>query len=147
MPRSPMMLPAGVTIADKLTLGNIARIFPPEQVKEALRQTGTHTKRVRELPNELIVYFGMLLGLYRNVSHSEVLRCAGESLHWLYGDTEFKITGKSGLSQARTRVGFAPFELLFRSSAKPLASNKTRGAYYRNWRLTAMDGSTFDVED
>jgi Insertion element 4 transposase N-terminal/Transposase DDE domain len=147
MPRKPSTIPAGVRIADKLTVGEIVRVFPRDKVEQVLIETGRETKRIRELPNDVVIYFAVMQGLYRNVSSSEVLRIMAESLHWLFGDTEFSITGKSGISQARSRVGFEPHEILFRECAKPLADHSTIGAYYRQWRLTALDGSLFNVED
>jgi len=147
MPRKPSTIPAGVRIADKLTVGEIVRVFPRDKVEQILLETGRETKRIRELPNDVVIYFAVMQGLYRNVSSTEVLRIMAESLHWLFGDTEFTITGKSGISQARSRVGFEPHEILFRECAKPLADQSTIGAYYRQWRLTALDGSLFNVED
>jgi hypothetical protein len=147
MPRKRSTPAAGARIADKLTVGEIVSIYPRDKVEQALLEAGRETKRIRELPNELVVYFAIMQGLYRNVSSTEVLRVMAESLHWLFGDSEFKITGKSGISQARSRVSFEPFEFLFRECARPLADRSTIGAYYKHWRLTALDGSLFNVED
>ena len=36
---------------------------------------------------------------------------------------------------------------LFANVCHPVATAKTRGAFYRNWRLTAIDGTTFDLPD
>ena len=58
-----------------------------------------------------------------------------------------KITGKSGISQARTRIGAEPLRHLYDQHVHPIASRKTKGAWYDGKRLVSIDGSTFDVPD
>lgn len=147
MPRTAKLLPAGLTIAEKLTIGNVAKLFPKKAVLQALAECHCPTKRERELPNDLIIYLAVGLGIYRDVSNAEVLRKISDSLQWLYGDREFKITGKSGISQARSRVGFRPLQLLYKECAIPLANKETIGAFYNGLRLVILDGTTFSVED
>jgi hypothetical protein len=57
------------------------------------------------------------------------------------------VAGKSGISQARTRLGWEPLRQLHDELVKPIAVRRTRGAWYRDWRLVSVDGSTFDVAD
>lgn len=81
-------------------------------------------------------------------SYREVLRCLLEGLQWMSGpEIPLKVTGKSGISQARTRLGSAPLQQLHDQVVGPIAQPETRGAWYRAWRLVALDGSTFDVAD
>ncbi len=58
-----------------------------------------------------------------------------------------RVAGKSGISQARTRLGWEPLRQLHDELVKPVAVRSTRGAWYRDWRLVSLDGSTFDVAD
>ncbi len=60
---------------------------------------------------------------------------------------KIKVTGKSGISQARTRLGADPLERLHDDVVKPIAVESTKGAWYRGWRLVSLDGSTLDVAD
>ena len=53
----------------------------------------------------------------------------------------------SAISRARTRLGFEPLEQLHDELLRPLAKRKTKGAFYRRWRLVSLDGSTLDVAD
>jgi Transposase DDE domain len=55
--------------------------------------------------------------------------------------------GKSGISQARSRVGVEPVKALYESVVAPMAERRTKGAWYRDWRLVSLDGSTLDVAD
>jgi hypothetical protein len=82
------------------------------------------------------------------VSYREVLRCLLEGLQWLQKPGErIRVAGKSGISQARTRLGYEPVKALHDDVVKPIATKKTKGAWYRRWRLASLDGSTMDVAD
>jgi hypothetical protein len=47
----------------------------------------------------------------------------------------------------QARLGPAPLRALFVEVARPLATPATKGAWYRGWRLLALDGTTLDVPD
>ena len=82
------------------------------------------------------------------VSQREVSRCLLEGVRWLFGPKiPIKVTGKSGISQARTRLGWEPVRQLHDEIVAPIAVKKTRGAWYKNWKLVSLDGSTLDVAD
>ncbi len=147
MPRNPNVLAAGVRLSDKLTFAQLHRYFPVDTIRESLIKTDKATKRNRELPNEFMAYYPMMLCLYREVSQQEVLRVMADGLQWLCGLTEFKITGKSGISQARSRVGSKPLIHVFEQCARPLAKSGSIGCEYRGLRLVAIDGSELDVDD
>jgi hypothetical protein len=57
------------------------------------------------------------------------------------------VAGHSGISQARTRLGWEPARQLHDEVVRPIAVESTRGAWYRRWRLVSLDGSTLDVAD
>src|SRR3712207_3594640 len=77
----------------------------------------------------------------------EVLRCLLEGLRWLWGAEAVRVAGKSGISQARTRLGAAPLRRLYEQVVRPVATSTTRGAWYHQWRLVSLDGSCLDVAD
>ena len=58
-----------------------------------------------------------------------------------------KVAGKSGISQARTRLGWEPVRQLHDEVVRPIAHPSSKGAWHRGWRLVSLDGSTFDVAD
>jgi len=76
-----------------------------------------------------------------------VLRCLLEGLRWLWGAEAVKVAGKSGISQARSRLGEAPLRRLYDEVVRPVATRATKGAWYRGWRLVSLDGSCLDVAD
>jgi hypothetical protein len=143
----PAGLPAGVRLSDQISLGVIARAFPPERVREVLAETGRASERERDLPAQVMVYYAIALALYMGSSTREVLRCLLEGLRWLWGTDAVKVAGKSGISQARTRLGEAPLRRLYEEVVQPIATPATKGAWYRGWRLVSLDGSCLDVAD
>jgi hypothetical protein len=81
-------------------------------------------------------------------SYREVLRCLLEGIQWLRDPTvNLKVAGKSGISQARTRLGWEPLRQLHDEIVQPIAVKGTKGAWYRRWRVVSLDGSTLDVAD
>ena len=143
----PAGLPAGVRISDHISLGVIARAFPPERVQQILAETGKASERERDLPAQVMVYYAIALALYMGSSTREVLRCLLEGLRWLWGAEAVKVAGKSGISQARSRLGEAPLRRLYERVVQPIATRSTKGAWYRQWRLVSLDGSCLDVGD
>lgn len=148
MARTVAELPTGPRLADYISLGVLAKTFPRARVDHVLATTDKSSVRERDLPAHVVVYYVIALGIYMQASCREVLRCVLEGLQWLAGrGVPLKITGKSGISQARTRLGSVPLQQLHDELVGPIARTETRGAWYRAWRLVALDGSTFDVAD
>ncbi len=147
MAGTPAGLPAGVRLSDHISLGVIARAFPPDRVRQILAKTGKASERERDLPAQVMVYYAIALALYMGSSTREVLRCLLEGLRWLWGAEAVKVAGKSGISQARTRLGEAPLRQLYEQVVRPIATRASKGAWYRRWRLVSLDGSCLDVAD
>jgi hypothetical protein len=148
MARTAAELPAGTRITDHISLGVVAKTFPAARVREVLEATGKAGKRQRDLPSHVVVYYVIALALYMNSSCREVLRCLLEGLQWLRKPSSpLKVTGKSGISQARTRIGWEPLQRLHDAVVGPIAVMETKGAWYRGRRLVSLDGSTLDIAD
>jgi len=148
MARTIAELPRGSRITDYISLGLIAKVFPRENLESVLAATGKESLRKRELPAHVVVYYVIALALYMNSSYREVLRCLLEGVQWLQlHPGGIKVTGKSGISQARSRLGAEPMRLLHDQMVRPIATAQTRGAYYRQWQIVSIDGATLDVAD
>ena len=148
MARTVAELPPGTRITDYISLGVITKTFPVSSIGSVLSMTGTASVRQRDLPAQVVVYYVIALALYMQSSYREVLRCLLEGVQWLRDPSiGVRVAGKSGISQARTRLGWEPLRQLHDELVKPVAVRSTRGAWYRNWRLVSLDGSTFDVAD
>lgn len=148
MARTASTLPAGSRITDFVTVGVIARTFPIAKVRQVLAETGKTSVRERDLPAHVVVYYVITLALFMNASCREVLRCLLEGVRWLNGAAApLKITTKGGISQARSRLGFEVMRRLHDDLVRPIATEGTKGAWFKTWRLVSLDGSTFDVAD
>ena len=148
MARTLAELPKGARITDYMSLGVLTKAFPRARIDAVLAATKTASRRQRELPAHVVVYYVIALTLYMQVSYREVLRCLLEGLEWMAGPARaLKVTGRSGISQARTRLGWRPLQQLYDELVGPIAGPATQGAWYRGWRLMSLDGSTLDVPD
>ena len=148
MARTVAELPPGARITDYISLGVITKTFPFSVIGPVLLKTGTASVRQRDLPAQVVVYYVIALALYMQSSYREVLRCLLEAVQWLRDPSVgVRVAGKSGISQARTRLGWEPLRQLHDELVKPVAVRSTRGAWYRSWRLVSLDGSTLEVAD
>src|SRR5580692_4409561 len=148
MARTLAELPAGSRITDYISLGVIAKFFPTEKIHEVLEQTKRTSVRERDLPAHVVVYYVIALALYMRSSYREVLGCLLEGVQWLLDPSiSVKVAGKSGISQARSRLGAEPMRRLHEQIVRPIATRATRGAWFKHWHLVSLDGSTLDVAD
>ena len=148
MARTVAELPPGARITDYISLGVITKTFPLSAIGPVLSKTGKASIRQRDLPAQVVVYYVIALALYMQSSYREVLRCLLEGVQWLRDPSAgMRVAGKSGISQARTRLGWEALRQLHDDLVKPVAVRSTRGAWFRSWRLVSLDGSTFDVAD
>jgi len=148
MARTVAALPAGSRITDYVSLGVITKTFPLSAIHSALARTEKSSIRQRDLPAHVVVYYVIAMALYMTSSYREVLRCLLEGIQWLRDPSaNLSVAGKSGISQARTRLSWEPLQQLHDELIQPIAVRTTRGAWYRKWRLVSLDGSTFDVAD
>src|SRR6185312_3449466 len=134
-------LPAGIRLSDHISLGVIARTFPIEEVRRVLAETDKASERERDLPAHVMIYYAIALSLYMSASTREVLRCLLEGLRWLWGAEAVRVAGKSGISQARRRLGEVPLRRLYEGLVQPIATPASKGAWVRDWRLVGLDGS------
>ncbi len=148
MARMVGRLPIGSRVTDYISLGVISKTFPKAGIQAVLAATDKASKRQRDLPAQVVVYYVVALALYMQCSYREVLRCLLEGLQWLVDPSaELKVAGKSGISQARTRLGWEPLCRLHDAVVKPIAVKTSKGAWYRGRRLVSLDGSTLEVAD
>src|ERR1700676_5087390 len=148
MARTVASLPEGSRITDYISLGVIAKTFPVSKIHAILAATGKTSVRERDLPAHVVVYYVIALALYMHSSYREVLRCLLEGVQWLLDPSAtVKVAGKSGISQARTRLGWGPVRRTHDELVKPIAARTTRGAWYRQCGLCSLDGRRLNVSD
>lgn len=120
------------------------QVFPEEEVRRILQETGRASRRERKLPAYLVVYYTIALGLLVGVGARDVLR------RLLQRPRErFRLTlaTEAAISKARQRLGVEPLIRLFEECVRPIATKIVKGAWFRGRLIVALDGSTLKVLD
>lgn len=120
--------------------------FPSEEVRRVLEATGRQSQRQRKLPAGTLVYLIIALGLMVSTGAKEVLRRLLDRIRereivWAEPASE------AAICKARKRLGFEPLKKLFEQMARPIATRRTRGAWFHGRRLVTLDGSSLQVQD
>ncbi|MCW5824196.1 MAG: transposase domain-containing protein [Cyanobacteria bacterium TGS_CYA1] len=99
---------------DMYSVGLFMRMFPNKTVKAALKESEAESIRERCFPNHIVVYYVLALSMFMKASYREVMRNLLEGAQSLRGKLRLiKAPNKSGISKARRRVGYKPFEILY----------------------------------
>ncbi|MGF1432549.1 IS4 family transposase [Kitasatospora sp. LaBMicrA B282] len=149
MPRpGQVKSPASDRLSDRIALGVLTRAFPPELVDEVVAECGRGEQRHRLLPARVVVYFVLAMCLFFGQGYEEVARLLVQGLEregrW---SGTWRVPTTAAIGRARLRLGPEPLRELIRRVCQPVALPETQGAWYRRWRLVAVDGTVFDVPD
>jgi hypothetical protein len=148
VPRAGQVKSSGERLSDRIAIGVLTTAFPPSLVDGVLARTGRVEQRSRLLPARVVVYFVLAMCLFSGQGYEEVARLLTVGLHerrrWRGGWT---VPSTAAIWKARARLGVEPVRELFGVVCRPVATRDTRGAFYRDWQLTAIDGTTFDLPD
>lgn len=135
-------------MSDRIALGVLTRAFPPELIDEVVAECGRAEQRRRLLPARVVVYFVLAMCLFSGQGYEEVARLLTCGLHeerrW---EGTWRVPSTAAIGRARLRLGPEPLKALFARVCRPVATVATAGAWYRSWRLVAVDGTTFDLPD
>lgn len=134
-------------LADRITVGVLAKAFPRVLVESVIETAGAREKRRRMLPAWVVVYYVLALALFMDMGGARVMRKLSGTLAWAARGVEVVVPSEEALSKARARLGPAPLRLLFEQVAGPLAAPGAQGAFWRGLRVTSVDGTTLDVQD
>jgi hypothetical protein len=122
--------------------------FPPELIDRVVAEAGRTQQRERLLPARVVVWLVLAMALFSGQAYEEVARLLAGGLGWARRWQQwFRVPSTPAIAKARARLGAEPLARLFVEVARPLASPDTTGAWYRGWRLLAVDGTTVDVAD
>jgi hypothetical protein len=127
-------------------LGVLDVAFPLAEVRSILRETKRESQRVRKLPAATMVYYSIALGLMCAVGARQVLRHVMDHLRE-DGLVSGPLASESAITQARQRLGLEPLKRLYERLVQPLAEKWLKSAWYRQWRLVTMDGTTMRTLD
>ncbi len=148
MARTKAVLGTGARLADFVSAGLLARVFPAEVINEVLDEHGCNSQRVRSFPAVVGVYYCMALSLYPEAAYEEVFAVMSHGLAWAAGSAQPARISKASISVARSKLGAAPLLALVQRCCVPMAQEDFHPeAFYRGLRLVAMDGSNFELPD
>ena len=126
-------------ILDRLLL--LEQVIPPDEVLQVLADTGCLDSRRCTLTFEVTCWVVLAMGILAELPIRQVFKAARRLIPADWNPN------RSTLCKARQRLGVAPVRLLFERIARPLAKPHTPGAFYKNWRMVALDGSGYNVPD
>lgn len=123
--------------------GRFRQHIDPAWIEEALDATGTASVRRRRLPAEQAIWLVIGMALLRQESIERVVMMLGLALPAARGDT----AAKSGIAQARKRLGEEPLAYLFTTTADRWATQSADRHRWRGLSLHGLDGTTLKVPD
>ena len=148
MPRAGWTKPeSDRRLSDLVSVGVLARTFPPVLVDDVIAGCGRTEQRSRSLPARVMAYFAIGMALHAEGSYEDVLGLLTDGLAWSAREEPLVLPSKSAIFQARARLGSEPLEALFRRVVRPLASPDAPGCWLAGRRLVAIDGTCLDVAD
>ncbi len=149
MPRAGQVKPpTDERLSDRIAIGLLTRTFMPEAVDAAIASADRGEVRNRLLPSRVVVYYVLAMCLFSGQGYEEVMRLLVGGLEWMSRwRRTWTVPSTAAIAKARARLGVEPLRALFQATVRPLATDATRGAWYRGLRLVAVDGATLDVPD
>ena len=149
MPRAGQVkAPVVERLSDRIAIGVLTSTYPSALVDQVVAEAGRREERQRLLPARVVVWLVLAMALFSGQAYEEVARLLAGGLGWARRWRQWwRVPSTPAIVKARARLGPEPLELLFRRSAGPLATEETRGAWYRGLRVLSLDGTTLEVPD
>lgn len=122
-------------------LAGLEQVISVEAVRQALRATGRVGQRACKLSHEITLWIVLAMGVLTDLPIRQVFKHARRLR---VGENSPQ---RSSLCVARKRLGVAPLRELFQTTVRPLALPDTPGAFYRGFRLVAIDGVVYNTPD
>ena len=140
---------AGDRLADRIGIGVLARVFPPELVNRVVDEAGARERRTRTLPSRVVVYYLLAMVLFSQSGYGEVWNKLVAGLDWA---RRFRVRAEAGMqpspaaiTYARKRLGWQVMAALMEAVAGPLAGEEQERAFVAGMRLAAIDGMCLDL--
>ena len=125
-------------------LSTFAQHIPVEWVASALALSSSATIRRRRLPSDQVLWLVLGMALFRNEPISEVARRLNICAQGLASDS---LLARSGVSQARQRLGAEPLQCLFRQTGECWGKERYPGDDWHGLQVLAADGAVLRTPD
>ena len=149
--RPGQQVAAGDRLPDRIGIGVLARVFPPELVDRVVDEAGVREQRKRTLPARVVVYYLLAMVLFFQSGYGEVWNKLVAGLDWA---RRFRARVELGMqpspaaiTYARQRLGWQVMARLLEETAGPLAGQERQPAFVSGMRMVAIDGMCLDLPD
>ena len=122
-------------------LAGLSKVIPPEVIEQALSESDRTGQRQCQLSHRTMLWVVLAMGLLTHLPLRQVFKYARRMT---LGE---KTPARSSLCEGRQRLGVEPVRSVFEQVVRPLATPSTPGAFYKGFRLMAIDGTVQDVPD
>jgi len=151
MARPGQQVVAGDRLADRIGIGVLAKVFPPELVDRVVNEASVREQRTRTLPARVMVYYLLAMVLFFQSGYGEVWNKLVAGLEWAKRFGERLALGMqptpAAITYARQRLGWQVMQRLLEEVAGPLAGEDSGPAFVSGMRLVAVDGMCLDLPD
>ena len=118
--------------------------LPTDWVERSLSLSSHATIRRRRLPQDMVLWLVIGMAMFRNEPINEVARRLNICADGLAGD---ELLARSGLSQARQRLGDEPIKWLFKQCASVWGHERYPQEGWHGLQLFAIDGALLRTPD
>lgn len=125
-------------------LSTFTQNIPVEWVASALNLSAQATIRRRRLPSDQVLWLVLGMALFRDEPAHEVARRLNICAQGLASD---KLLARSGVTEARKRLGADPVESLFRQTGRQWGCERYEGDAWSGLQVFAVDGALLRTPD
>lgn len=125
-------------------LSTFTQNIPVEWVASALKLSAQATIRRRRLPSDQVLWLVLGMALFRDEPVHEVARRLNICAQGLASD---QLLARSGVTQARKRLGADPVEGLFRQTGNQWGCERYEGDEWNGLQVFAVDGALLRTPD
>lgn len=122
-------------------LAGLSQVISPEVIEQALSESDRAGQRRCQLSHRTMLWVVLAMGLLTHLPLRQVFKYARRMTR---GE---QTPARSSLCEGRQRLGIEPVRSVFEQVVRPLATPSTPGAFYKGFRLMAVDGTVQDVPD
>jgi hypothetical protein len=133
-------------VAPAIDLGSMSSAFPLGDVERILEETNRSSQRKRKLPAYVMTYYVIALGLMASVGTREVLRHLLDRFRERHS-WRGELASEAAITKARQQLGVEPLRKLYETFVHPIATRAIKSAWYRQWRVVSLDGTTLCTLD
>ena len=125
-------------------LSTFTHNIPVEWVNSALDLSEKASIRRRRLPSDQVLWLVLGMAIFRDEPIHEVARRLNICAQGLASDS---LLAKSGVTEARKRLGSQPVEWLFRQTGRQWGNERYSGDNWQGLQVFAVDGALFRTPD